>query len=132
MSLLAEIPGCARLLSLTIPPGETETFDHMKTYLYAVNGANLEIDPPAAEVAEFAAGGAPIMPAGKRVVKNAGDSTTDIVFCEVSFLLSADPIVHILIEMKPRQLTFFGARVLFIYLHLCINKKAVRGMQAMR
>jgi len=88
-SVEATIDGVARLVLMKVPPGGCDKeHDHPKHSMYVIEGAKLELSPPPggsdgeSAVVELPTGAAPIIPAGKHVVKNVGDTTATIVFVE--------------------------------------------------
>lgn len=85
--VVAELPGC-RLVEMTLAPGEADKeHDHPMHNMFVVQGAKLELSPPpgateGSAVVELPTGATPIIPPGKHVVKNVGDTTAKIIFCE--------------------------------------------------
>ena len=84
-TVVASIDGVGRLVEMIVPPGESDkVHDHPKHSMYIVDGAKLELSPPPGgkdgetAVVELPSGAAPIIPAGKHVVKNVGDTTAKV------------------------------------------------------
>merc|ERR1711998_394334 len=89
---IAEIPGVARLVEMTFPPGAQDVpHEHPIHSMYFLTDVKLEIaGPPVtsampeAGVAELPAGAAPIFPAMAHQVKNVGATEGRAVFVEPS------------------------------------------------
>jgi mannose-6-phosphate isomerase-like protein (cupin superfamily) len=89
--VLCEIEGNARLVEMTLRPGEEDTpHDHPKHCMFFITGAKLQITPYGSdgkkagepEVKEIPAGFAPIFPPGAHQVKNVGTSEVKVLFVE--------------------------------------------------
>jgi len=90
--VVAEIPNVARLVEMTMQPGEEDKLhDHPAHSMYFVTPAKLAIKDyhydtgkldDEAHVVEIPAGAAPIFPPGAHQVKNVGDAEAKVVFVE--------------------------------------------------
>jgi len=90
-TVLSEIPGCGRLVKMTVKPGESDVdHEHPVHNMYFLTACKLEIwGPPGTDsiesgskVLEVPAGAPPIFPAMKHRVKNVGDTTAEVLFIE--------------------------------------------------
>jgi len=88
---IAEIPGVARLVEMSFPPGAKDTpHEHPVHSMYFVTDAKLKISGPPTPtvlgeeggVAEIPAGAAPIFPAMAHQVENVGDKEGKAIFVE--------------------------------------------------